>query len=583
MPAPRSLGSARFWAVAALCALALGLRLWSIGFGLPGIFNMDEKPILDRALTFAKGDPNPHNFLYPTLYFYAVFIWEGLFFAVGYAVGTFKTLTDFQTAYFVDPSAHFIAARTLTAVFGVLTVAAVYQFGARLYGWPVGLGAALFMAVAPIAVRDAHYVKLDVPVTFFAVMAHAALAAIVADPGVAARRRSWLIAGVFAGLAISTQYYAAFLAIPFGATAVLDVRRSGRWQTSAALLLWAGLGTLIGFVAASPFFALEPAAVMRDFKELREVDIDRAVGVGLFSSFLPYGSILFKGALGPPVFLLAIFGAVVALVQDLRRGLLLASFPIAFLLFVSNTFPASRYLNIVIPCFVTAAAYGAWWISQRAGARAPVAMAAISALAAAPGAIDAIRWDRFFGTDDTRTLARAFIEREVPSGATIAVQPYSAPIRQSREGLIEALRTTLGDESKAPLKFRLQLAAPPAGGPSYRVLFLGESGKTEARPGDVDKLYIAPRIFQRDPSLGPLRASGVQYVVLTRYGPTPVAFRPLQAALDRDARRMATFSPYRDDVDPAVASLPPFRHNGNTWIDPMLERPGPFIEIWRLE
>ena len=61
------------WAVAAIAVLALALRLWSLAFGLPGIYNMDEKPILDRALTFAKGDPNPHNFLYPTLYLYALF------------------------------------------------------------------------------------------------------------------------------------------------------------------------------------------------------------------------------------------------------------------------------------------------------------------------------------------------------------------------------------------------------------------------------------------------------------------------------------------------------------------------------
>lgn len=572
-----------YWTVGVITALGLALRLWSLGFGLPGVFNMDEKPILDRALTFAKGDPNPHNFLYPTLYLYALFAWEALFFLVGWVTGWFGSLAEFQNAYFVDPSAHILAARGLTALVGAATIGAVYWFGARLYGRAVGLAAALFLAVAPLAVRDAHYVKLDVPVTLFAVLAHAALAAIVVNPDKAARRGSWLTAGALAGLAISTQYYAAFLAVPFLAVAASDIRRSGRWQTSGSLLVWAGLATIAGFAAASPFFFLEPSAVIRDFRELREVDIDRAVSGGLFSSLAEYGELLFTGALGYAVCVLSVFGAIAALTQDWRRGLLLVSFPLAFLAFVSNTFPASRYLNIVLPSFAVAAAYGAWRLAGFAGSRAPYAMVATCVLAAVPGAYDSARWNTFFGQEDTRTLARAFIEREVPASSTILVQPYSAPIRQSREGLVEALTAKLGDASRAPLKYQLQLAAAPYPAPAYRVLYVGDSGKAQTPPGDVDKIYISPRAVTRDQGLGTLRAAGVEYVVLTRYGTTPPAFQSLEAGLGREARRVAMFSPYRRDLDPAVAPVPPFRHNGNTWIHPLLERPGPFVEIWRIE
>jgi hypothetical protein len=156
MSSERAWSRTACWTVGVIAALALGLRLWSLGFGLPGVFNMDEKPILDRALTFAKGDPNPHNFLYPTLYLYALFAWEALFFLAGWATGWFGNLTVFQNAYFVDPSAHILAARGLTALVGTATIGAVYWFGARLYGRAVGLAAALFLAVAPLAVRDAH-------------------------------------------------------------------------------------------------------------------------------------------------------------------------------------------------------------------------------------------------------------------------------------------------------------------------------------------------------------------------------------------------------------------------------------------
>ena len=61
-----------------VCAVALVLRLIGLRYGLPAVYNPDEVAIMSRALAFAKGDLNPHNFLYPSFYFYALFAWEGL-------------------------------------------------------------------------------------------------------------------------------------------------------------------------------------------------------------------------------------------------------------------------------------------------------------------------------------------------------------------------------------------------------------------------------------------------------------------------------------------------------------------------
>ena len=91
-----------WWALGAVCATAAFLRVYALDYGLPGIYNPDELPILNRALAFAKGDLNPHNFLYPSLQFYALFVWEGLFFAVGRVVGLFHSLGDFQAQFFRD-------------------------------------------------------------------------------------------------------------------------------------------------------------------------------------------------------------------------------------------------------------------------------------------------------------------------------------------------------------------------------------------------------------------------------------------------------------------------------------------------
>ena len=133
------------WLLVAVVALSAVLRFWAITYGLPAIFNPDEIPILSRALALAKGDLNPHNFLYPTLYFYELFAWEALYFVVARVAGTYQSLAQFQNAFFVDPSRLVLVGRTLTATFGVATVIAVYFAGRRLYNRNVGIAAALFL------------------------------------------------------------------------------------------------------------------------------------------------------------------------------------------------------------------------------------------------------------------------------------------------------------------------------------------------------------------------------------------------------------------------------------------------------
>jgi hypothetical protein len=236
----------------------------------------------------------------------------------------------------------------------------------------------------------------------------------------------------------------------------------------------------------------------------------------------------------------------------------------------------------VLPLFAVSAGFACWWLAGLARERAPYVMILLCASGAVPAASGSISWDRFLAQDDTRTRAGAMIERQVPADTTILVQPYSVPLRQSREALAEALRLKLGDPARAPLKYRLQLGAKPRSGPAYRLLYLGASGKTGAPPADVDKIYISPRAFTANVGLTPLRQARVQFVVLTRYGPTAAAIVPLETALQRGARQIARFSPYREGVTADAATVPPFRHNANTWIDPALERPGPIVEIWRV-
>ena len=87
-----------------------------LDFGLPAIYNPDEIAIMSRALAFAKGDLNPHNFLYPTFFFYALFAWIGGYFVLARVTGQVASLNAFQQQFFLDPSSIYLAGRALGAV-----------------------------------------------------------------------------------------------------------------------------------------------------------------------------------------------------------------------------------------------------------------------------------------------------------------------------------------------------------------------------------------------------------------------------------------------------------------------------------
>jgi hypothetical protein len=564
-------------ALAAILVAGLTLRLLGIRFGLPAIFNPDEVAIMNRAMAFATGDLNPHNFLYPTLYFYVLFAWEAAFFVVGRLVGVFDSLPAFERSFFVDPSLIYLAGRLLTAVLGVWTLVATWRLGARLFGQTAGVLAALLLAVAPLAVRDAHYVKHDVPVTLLIVLTHVGLAGLVVAPDRRRSPRPWLVVGLTAGLAMSTHYYAVFLIVPVAVVALATPAGGDSvWRRSRSAAI-AGAACVAAFFAGSPFLLVEPGTAVRDIVANREIVMDRVTTTsGLFGSLGPYAWWLAWDAAGVLVCLLAIVGVAVAVVTDWRKLVLVSGFPVVFLLFISNTFPASRYLVPVLPFMAVLAGAALAWPARRSRAGRAIATL-LTAAAVVDAGLASVRADLFFRKADTRALAADWIAGSLSPGASILVQPYSVVLRPSRASLVEALEHHLGSAERASIKFRRQLALDPYPAPAYRTIYLGEGGL------DRDKIYVSPALVHSGSGLAPLHALGIEYVVLKRFERADPALAGIEAVLAQKGRRLATFDPYRVGITAQQrATVPPFVHGTDARLHPALERPGPTIEIWAI-
>jgi hypothetical protein len=585
---------ARLALLLALLALAEWLRVTGLSFGLPAVYNPDEVAIMSRALGFAKGDLNPHNFLYPTFYFYVLFAWVGGWFAYSWLTGAIASIGAFQTQFFLDPSGVYHAGRMLGVVCGVATVWLTWVLGARIAGWRAGATAALLLAVAPTAVRDAHYVKHDVPVTLAIVAAMVVLVRLArvgeaANAAVAPPTRlAFIGAGAACGVAFSTHYYAVFLTLPLVLAIAARLGAFGRPPGSprptpvalAAASAWAGLGATAAFLALSPFLLVEPGTAWQDIVANRQIVVDRAatLGRGPFPSAGAYLRLLWSEGLGWSGLVTALIGIVAVARRRPWQALLLGAFPLAFLLFLSHTVAASRYLNPTLPFL---AVFGGAGVALLARSRPLTAVLAV--VLALPAAWQSRQIGLFFSQTDTRTLGQQWIEQHVPPGSTILIQPYSVALTQSRESLVEALTATLGDPSRASTKFAIRLGLQPYPAPAYRTIYLGDGGL------DADKLYVSPRAFADGSTsaggsgLEPLTRLGVQYVVLKRYNVEDPAAVPLRARLTAVATRVAVVSPYRTETSDADrARVAPFLHNTDTPWHPALQRPGPGLEIWKL-
>ena len=579
--------------LAGILAVGLAFRVVGLGYGLPAVYNPDEIAITSRALAFATGDLNPHNFLYPTLYFYVLFGWLGAFFVGASIFGVHPDVAAFQTAFFTDPTNVYLAGRFLSVVCGLATIVLLFLLARRLFDGATGLLAAWFLAVSPVAVRDAHYVKHDVPVTLIVVVALVAIARVwpgrappaevpartaAAYPGHGSHPNllAASIAGAACGVATSTHYYAVFVVVPL---AVALLWRARDWRLAGALRagIAAGVAAVIAFFACSPFLLVELDTAWRDIAANRAIVMDRAVaGGGAFGSVPAYLRLLWTEAVGWPVVVAAGCGALLAGLRRPKLVLLLVSFPVVFLLFIGNTVPATRYLNPVLPFVALFAAVG---VSETARSvaprRRPLAAVALGVALTWPALVLSARTGWFFNQTDTRTLARDVIEQEVPAGSTVLLQVYTVQLAQTREALREALEANLGSVDRASRKFQIRLALDPPPGPAYRTRYLGAGL-------DPDLIYVSYDVLSRPDALEALRRDGVQYVVLRRSegdaDPVPERFWQL---LEVRGWRLAQVSPYRDDAS-AGRRVRPFLHNTDTPLDPALERPGPVLEIWRL-
>lgn len=253
-------------ALAGVLALALGLRLIGLRWGLPDethlfSYHPDEFHSLRGAISMALGDLNPHFFNYGSLYLYLV----GIAAAIG-DPGRFSALAEAAPGGPLLPMAirdWTLLARIVTVLLAVGTVATVYGIAREIWSHRAGLLAASALSVMPLHVLHSHYGTVDVPGAFFTALTLLFAVRLLREPGV----RNAVLAGAAAGLAASTKYSGGVAIIaPVAAWLVLWWRsREGEREAPPWRILFIQpVAAAIAFALTSPFTFLDWSAAWRD-------------------------------------------------------------------------------------------------------------------------------------------------------------------------------------------------------------------------------------------------------------------------------------------------------------------------------
>ena len=103
----------------ALLLGALLLRLYALGWGLPYVEHPDEPALVELVVRMVRnGDPNPHSFLYPSLFFYLLAAATRLHAWWGISHGLYSSLQDLplKTSLYTTSSGLYLWNRAVTAL-----------------------------------------------------------------------------------------------------------------------------------------------------------------------------------------------------------------------------------------------------------------------------------------------------------------------------------------------------------------------------------------------------------------------------------------------------------------------------------
>jgi hypothetical protein len=531
-------------------------RFWGIDYGLPFSYWTDEYHELMRAMQLGAGSFNLGRTTKGGFYL-LLFVEYGFYYVILKLAGIVANPGEFA-AYFVrDPTMFYLIGRSTAAVFGCITVAAVFWFSRLAYSTAAGLLAAFLLAVNVLHADVSHRIGVDVPMTT-CVMLSLCFAMRLA---IAGRRRDYVLAALFAALATTTKLPGILLLLPLFIAHVSSVSRKGggvaAWIRSPDLWIAAGVFAAV-LLVTNPGFVLY-TNVGKHLPSLSEAELDEVESLaeqgisGRPNLYFFYLKALVD-SMGVPLFVASIGSMAYALWRRAAADVMLLSYAVVNYLVISGTSAETLYypryaLPIVAVLAVLTGRALAVLLQNVRKWRGAVAVAVVGLLTAWPIS-EVVTANHTLTRTDTRTVAKEWFESNVPEGSKVLIEGgktgpkrESVQIRESRPSLERRIEYWREVEPRQARFLEYRLAAHEGGGYDLELM----------RARDLESLdrYIA---------------AGVEYFVV----------RPEYFEVARKADPSATRLVQELRESPRIRLMRRFEPESST-------QPGPAVEIYRLE
>ena len=543
-----------------ILVLAAAVRLVGINHGLPYPYQVDEKFLVNHAISFGTGDLNPHVFHWPgTSIMYLLFFEYGLFFAIGWLLGIFPDTTAFAELFITDPSAFYLIGRITIVLIGTFTVYLVFDIGRKMYSERSGLIAAVFFAFSYLAVGIDHFIFPDTPLAFLFTLSMLFFYRIVQD----GRYSSYLWSTLIIGLAIATKYNAGALIVPFMVAHFLRVNREQKAWHAYFLdkRLFAGFAMIAaGFAFACPFCILDfdtffYKGFLWQFGRVGSgsfgADVQNALSYYIFTG-LP-------NSVGVLLTILSISAVLFALIRHSREDILLSVFVLFYFLFIGSwKVGIDKYLLPILPFFIILAGM----LTDRiislfkvSGRKLNMIVAACTLMVIIEPVSMSINNNYLLMQPDTRTQAKEWIESNIIEESRIAidsgnfdVSKLSPPLSDSIISLQAKMEVLESDfpETWAPMKdkienyFKIKMKYPPEKGYQLFNIVYSSDGK-----------------INKKASLEEFEKQNIEYVVVSSYAydvydepvyrkrnpETAEYYSGFYASLDREYKSIKVFHP----------------------------------------
>lgn len=532
--------------LAIIFLIALGLRLWGIGFGMPYELHVDEDNYVRQAATMGGRGLEPVMWNNPPLFNYILLAeYIGLF-GVGKLLGWYSSVGQFAETLRLDPTLLYLIGRGTSALLGALTVLVTYWIGAQAYNRKAGAVSAALLAVCYLAVRESHFAVNDAAATLFISLALLAAVKILKT----GEWRWYLLAGAAVGLGFATKYWAAAGIFPVIVAAILSAREAPDVKLTPKLAGAFGI-TLVTAIVGSPYYVLSINKVLNEVYLLylegkhgfEGWQLDPAGGFVFYLQALWWG-------MGGLLFLLCLAGLLIALLRHDPMDLVMVSYPLFMYVFMGGQ--KMYFARFALPLIPPLIVLGASFIEKMAMSIFTVpkmrltAVAAIVLLAGAQPLISSLRFDALLVRADTRVIAKEWIEQNLPNGSKVAQDWFFHGVP-----LLSFANT---EKAKEMAKF--------------------------------DVLVVNGRGLPDHP-LEWYRANGYEYLITTStiadlelVDPAANAERKaFYRSLDEELALIKTFSPYREGANPPYYFDEMYGPAMQLW---ERERPGPVLKVYAM-